>query len=270
MTRSFPPERIVCLTEETVETLYLLGQQHRIVGVSGYAVRPPEVRRDKPRVSAYTSADLPKVMALEPDLALTFSDLQADIAAALIREGVAVHAFNQRDVAGILAMVRMLGALTSCASQAEALACSLAARLDAANRAAAALPRRPRVYFEEWDEPMISSIGWVSEIITAAGGDEVFAEKASQQAARDRIVTLDEVITARPDIVIASWCGKKFAPARFVARPGFEALPAVQAGELHEIKAPLILQPGPAALTDGLDAIASVIRRWALRREDSG
>jgi iron complex transport system substrate-binding protein len=259
----FPPRRIVCLTEETVETLYLLGEQDRIVGVSGYAVRPPQVRREKPRVSAFISADVPKILALEPDLVLTFSDLQAGIAADLIRAGVAVHAFNQRDVAGILSMVRTIGALVGTADRAEALAASLAQRLALAQQGAANVRPRPRVYFEEWDEPMISGIGWVSEVIAAAGGLDVFAEPSSQKSAKDRIVSTEQVIAAQPDIIIGCWCGKKFAPGKVVARPGFGAIPAVRDGWLREIKAPLILQPGPAALTDGLDAIAAIIADWS-------
>lgn len=259
----YPPSRIVCLTEETVETLYLLGEDARIVGVSGYAVRPARVRREKPRVSAFITADLPKILALEPDLVLTFSDLQADIAAALIRANVAVHAFNQRDIAGILAMIRTLGALVGAADKAEALAASLAGRVADARARAGALPRRPRVYFEEWDEPMIANIQWVSELITAAGGVDVFADRASAKSAKDRIVTPDAVIAAAPDIVIGSWCGKKFAPAKFAARPGFSAVPAVTTGWLREVKSSLILQPGPAALTDGLDQLSDIIGTWA-------
>jgi iron complex transport system substrate-binding protein len=256
-------ERIVCLTEETVETLYLLGEERRIVGVSGYAVRPPRVRREKPRVSAFISADVPKILALDPDLVLTFSDLQADIAAELIRQGVAVHAFNQRDIAGIFAMIRTLGALVGSADKAEALAGTLLARLKRAQQRAALLPRRPRIYFEEWDEPMISGIGWVSELVEAAGGIDVFKNLAGQKAAKDRIVTAEAVIAARPDIVIGSWCGKKFAPGWFAARPGFDSIPAVRNGFVREIKSPLILQPGPAALTDGLDALEGIIAEWA-------
>ncbi len=259
----FPPERIVCLTEETVETLYLLGEQRRIVGVSGYAVRPPQVRREKPRVSAFISADIPKILALEPDLVLTFSDLQADIVAELIRRNVAVHAFNQRDVAGIFAMIRTLGALVGAAAKADALASSLARRLDAARSRATHLKQRPRVYFEEWDEPMISGLGWVSELIEAAGGVEVFPELAKRKNAKDRIVSGAAVIAARPDIIIGSWCGKKFVPARVAARAGFADIPAVRSGWLREIKSALILQPGPAALTDGLDAIAAIVGGWA-------
>src|SRR3954463_15911268 len=257
----FPPERIVCLTEETVETLYLLGEDARIVGVSGYAVRPPQVRKEKPRVSAFISADVPKILALNPDLVLTFSDLQADIVADLVRANVAVHAFNQRDVAGILAMIRTLGALVGAAGKAEALAQSCETRLATIARVTKGRVR-PRVYFEEWDEPMISGIGWVSELIAAAGGVDVFADRAAAQGARDRIVSSEAVIAAEPDIVVGSWCGKRFRPEKLAARPGFETIPAVRDGELHEIKAPLILQPGPAALTDGLDALSAIVRRW--------
>jgi iron complex transport system substrate-binding protein len=262
----FPAERIVCLTEETVETLYLLGEEARIVGVSGYAVRPARVRKEKPRVSAFISADVDKILALAPDLVLTFSDLQAEIAAELIRRGVAVHAFNQRDVAGIFAMIRTLGALVGASAKAEALAVSLADRLAAVRAQAARLARRPRVYFEEWDEPMISGLKWVSELIETAGGTEVFPLLAAGKSAKERFVTPQDVIAARPDIIIGSWCGKKFVPARVTARPGFAEVPAVRYGELHEIKSPLILQPGPAALTDGLDALVGIIRAWSERR----
>jgi iron complex transport system substrate-binding protein len=254
----FPPERIVCLTEETVETLYLLDEDHRIVGVSGYAVRPPRVRREKPRVGAFTSADIPKILALSPDLVLTFSDLQADIVASLIREGVEVHAFNQRDVAGILAMIRTLGALVGASDRAEALAGGYETRLEAVRREAAGRSR-PRVFFEEWDEPLISGIGWVSELIEIAGGEDVFAGLSRKGAARDRIVHPDQVVAAAPDIILASWCGKKVVPDRIRARPGWGDIPAVRAGRIVEIKSPLILQPGPAALTDGLDAIRQAI-----------
>ena len=257
--REFPPRRIVCLTEETVETLYLLGEEDRIVGVSGYAVRPARVRREKPRVSAFTSADMGKILALEPDLVLTFSDLQAGIVADLVRAGIAVHAFNQRDIAGILAMIRTLGALVGASERADALARGYEARLTAIAQAAHGLPR-PRVYFEEWDEPMISGIGWVSELITVAGGDDVFPELARQKAAKDRIVTAHAVRAANPDVILASWCGKKVAPQRIRARPGWDAIAAVRDNRIVEIKSPLILQPGPAALTDGLDAICRALR----------
>ena len=262
----FPPERIVCLTEETVETLYLLGEERRIVGVSGYAVRPPQVRKEKPRVSAFISADVPKILALQPDLVLAFSDLQADIAAELIRRSIAVHAFNHRDVAGIFDMVRTLGALVGASGKADALARMLQQRLDQARTRGAALARRPRVYFEEWDEPMISGIRWVAELIEIAGGIEVFPALSRRKNARERIVSLSELIAAAPDIIVGSWCGKKFVPAKVAARPGAQAIPAVRDGFLREIKSPLILQPGPAALTDGLDALAGIIAEWAASR----
>ena len=258
MSRTFPPERIVCLTEETVETLYLLGEQDRIVGVSGYAVRPPQVRREKPRVAAFTSADLPKIRALDPDLVLAFSDLQADLVAALVRDGIAVHAFNQRDIAGILAMIRTLGALVDRTDDARALADRLARRLDAVRARTRGLPA-PRVYFEEWDDPMIAGIGWVSELIEIAGGHDVFADRRRQPAAAGRIVGADAVIDAAPAVILASWCGKKVRPERIAARPGWHAVPAIATGRIHEIKSPLILQPGPAALTDGLDAVVAAL-----------
>ena len=262
----FPPERIVCLTEETVETLYLLGEDRRIVGVSGYAVRPAQVRKEKPRVSAFISADVPKILALKPDLVLAFSDLQADIVAELIRANVAVHAFNQRDVAGIFDMIRTLGALVGSPDKADALAGRLAARVNAVHERALHRPRRPRVYFEEWDDPMISGLGWVSELIEAAGGIEVFPQLAARKNAKDRIVSGPDVIAARPDIIIGSWCGKKFVPAKVAARPGFAQVPAVATGWLREIKSTLILQPGPAALTDGLDRLAGIITEWVENR----
>ncbi|WP_306133126.1 cobalamin-binding protein [Roseivivax marinus] len=252
------PERIVCLTEETVETLYLLGQEHRIAGVTGYAVRPARVRREKPRVGAFTSADIPKILALAPDLVLTFSDLQADIARALIAEGVEVHAFNQRDVAGILRMIRTLGRIVDCAGAAEALAVSFEERL-AAVAAEAGTGPRPRVYFEEWDDPIITGIGWVSDLIEIAGGTDCFAHLRGCTAAKDRIIPPEAVIEAAPDVILASWCGKKVRPERIAARPGWETIPAVAQGRIHEIKSPLILQPGPAALSDGLDAICAAL-----------
>jgi iron complex transport system substrate-binding protein len=263
MQAMFPPERIVCLTEETVETLYLLGEERRIVGVSGYAVRPARVRREKPRVSAFISADFEKILALEPDLVLAFSDLQADIAAELIRRNVAVHAFNQRDIVGILDMIRTLGALVGADAKAEVLAANLEQRLAQARERAAALKRRPRVYFEEWDEPMISGIRWVAELIEVAGGIDVFPALSRHKNAKERIVSGEELIAANPDIIVGSWCGKKFVPSKVAARPGFAAIPAVRDGFLREIKSALILQPGPAALTDGLDALATIIAQWA-------
>ncbi len=262
---AFPPERIVCLTEETVETLYLLGEEARIVGVSGYAVRPARVRKEKPRVSAFISADVPKILALGPDLVFTFSDLQAEIVASLIREGIQVHAFNQRSVAGILDMVRMVGAIVGRPEAGAAVAEQLSARMEAVRAEARSFQTGPRVYFEEWDEPMISGIGWVSGIIEAAGGVDVFADRATRKSAKDRILTAEEVIAAAPDIIIGSWCGKRFRAERVCSRDGFADIPAVKNGELYEIKSALILQPGPAALTDGLDAVAKIIRDWHQR-----
>ena len=259
----FPPERIVCLTEETVETLYLLGEDSRIVGISGYTVRPPQARREKPRVSAFTSADIEKILALRPDLVLCFSDLQADIAAQLIRHGIDVHAFNQRTIAGILDMIRMLGSLVGVPERAVRLADELAAGITAVREHGVLLSRRPKVYFEEWDEPMISGIGWVSELIEAAGGADIFADRATAKSAKDRIVMPEDVIARAPDIIIGSWCGKKFRPEKVTRRSGFETVPAVRNGALFEIKSPLILQPGPAALTDGLNALAAIIGQIA-------
>lgn len=255
----FPPERIVCLTEETVETLYLLGEEHRIVGISGYVVRPPRARREKPRVSAFTSADIPKILDLEPDLVLTFSDLQADIAAALIRQGVDVHAFNWRTIAEILDMIRTLGSLVDAQDRAKRLTDDLVVATTNARRRASRLPFRPKVYFEEWDDPMISGIALVSELIEIAGGIDVFADLAHCKSAKDRIVTGEQIIARAPDIIVGSWCGKKFRPEKVVNRAGFDALPAVRRGAVHEIKSPLILQPGPAALTDGLAAMEAII-----------
>jgi iron complex transport system substrate-binding protein len=262
----FPPRRIVCLTEETVETLYLLGRQDSIVGVSGYTVRPPEARREKPRVSAFTSADIPKIEALRPDLVLAFSDLQADIVADLVRRGLAVHAFNQRDIAGILDMIRTLGALVDARGEAEALAAHLADRVDRARARAARLGPRPRVFFEEWDEPLISGIRWVSELIEVAGGVDIFPERSRAAAAKDRIVTGGDVIARAPDIIVGSWCGKKFRPERVAARPGFASVPAVRDGAVFEIKSSIVLQPGPAALTDGLEAIEKIVAGWVAKK----
>jgi len=256
--RQFPPGRIVCLTEETVETLYLLGEEDRIVGVSGYAVRPPRVRREKPRVSAFISADIPKILALQPDLVLAFSDLQADIVADLVRAGVAIHVFNQRDVAGILAMIRTLGALVGASERADQLAKQYEHRL----AQIAGLPRpspKPKVYFEEWDDPLISGIGWVCELIEIAGGEDILPKLRLQQSAKDRIISPDWVRAAAPDVILASWCGKKVVPDRIRQRPGWNEIPAVRNNRIVEIKSPLILQPGPAALTDGLDAILKAL-----------
>jgi iron complex transport system substrate-binding protein len=258
------PRRIVCLTEETCETLYLLGEQERIVGISGFTVRPPRARREKPKVAAFTSARIDKILALEPDLVLGFSDLQADIAAALIRSGLAVHVFNQRTVIGILAMIETVGALVGVPDRAAALIAELEAGMAAIAQAAARLPRRPRVYFEEWDEPLISGIGWVSELIALAGGEDCFPELAGRAAARERVIADPaEVVRRAPDLVIGSWCGKRFRPDSLAARPGWDAIPAVRRGQVFEIKSCDILQPGPAALTDGLQQLHARIAACA-------
>jgi iron complex transport system substrate-binding protein len=256
--------RIVCLTEEPTEVLYLLGEDHRIVGISGFTVRPARARREKPKVSAFTSAKVGEILKLEPDLVIGFSDIQADIAQALIKAGVEVWIANHRSVAGIVGYVRRLGAMVGAVENAQRLAAQLEAHVQSVRAAAAKLPRRPRVYFEEWDEPQISAIGWVSELIGIAGGDDIFPERAACSLGRDRILADPaEVIRRAPDIIIGSWCGKKFRRERVAARAGWETIPAVRDGELHEVKSPLILQPGPAALTDGLDALHAIIARWS-------
>ena len=258
------PQRIVCLTEETTETLYLLGEDWRIVGISGFTVRPPRARREKPRVSAFTSAHTERILALKPDLVLGFSDLQADIAATLVRAGLEVHVFNHRSIADILRMIRTLGGMIGCEARARALADDLEAGLGKVRERAAALPRRPRVYFEEWDDPLISGIGWVSELIALAGGEDCFPELAREALGRNRIIADPlEVPRRAPDIVLGSWCGKKFRPERVAARPGWSEVPAVRAGYLREVKSSIILQPGPAALTDGVRAIQQIIEEWA-------
>jgi iron complex transport system substrate-binding protein len=240
------PSRIVCLTEETTETLYLLGEQQRIVGISGYTVRPEQARKDKPKVSAFTSAKIDKILALAPDLVLGFSDLQADIAAELIRAGIAVHVFNQRSVEGILQMVALLGAMVGVPEKANALVSQYQANIANLQTEAATLPR------------------WVSELITIAGGVDCFAEMSTQPSAKYRIIADPlEVVRRAPDIIIGSWCGKKFRIDHVAARAGWEAIPAVQNNQLFEIKSCDILQPGPAALTDGLQQIRHIIRQWA-------
>ena len=260
------PERIVCLTEEPTEVLYLLGEERRIVGISGFTVRPAKARAEKPRVSAFTSAKVDQILALKPDLAIGFSDMQAEIAQALVRGGIEVWIANHRSVNGILGYVRRLGALVGVPDRANALADELSAHIAEVRSSAQRLSRRPKVYFEEWDEPMISGIRWVSELIAIAGGDEAFPELAAEGLGRNRVIADPrEVIARAPDIIIGSWCGKKFRPEKVSARPGWHDIPAVRNGELHEVKSPLILQPGPAALTDGLDAVHRVIARWAMK-----
>ena len=260
------PQRIVCLTEEPTEVLYALGEQHRIVGISGFTVRPARARKEKPKVSAFTSAKIDEILRLEPDFVVGFSDIQADIASALIRHGVEVWISNHRGVDGILDYVRRLGALVGVAERANAYADDLRSGLDAVAAQAAALPRRPKVYFEEWDDPQITGIRWVSELVAIAGGDDVFPERAASSLAKGRILEdPDEVIRRAPDLILGSWCGKKFRPEKVAARPGWDAIPAVRDGALHEVKSPIILQPGPAALTDGVREIARIVQAWATR-----
>jgi iron complex transport system substrate-binding protein len=255
------PERIVCLTEETTETLYLLGEERRIVGISGYTVRPPRARREKPRVSSFLSAQVEKIVDLKPDLVLGFSDLQADIARDLAKAGLNIVIFNQRSVDQILSMILTLASMVGAGEKGRQLIDSLEGNLQEIRAAASRFPRRPRVYFEEWDEPMISGIRWVSELVEIAGGEDVFSELSRSQAASGRIVAdPQEVVRRRPDVILASWCGKKFRPERVAARPGWGDIPAVKDNRLFEIKSAEILQPGPAALTDGVGRIHALLR----------
>ena len=248
--------------------LYALGEQDRIVGISGFTVRPARARREKPRVSAFTSAKIQRILALQPDFVIGFSDIQGDIAQALIKSGVEVWISNHRSVEGIVGYVRRLGALVGAADRAERYAAELEQHVEAIRQRSAALCHRPRVYFEEWDEPMITGIRWVSELIGIAGGDDIFPEQALGALGKDRILSdPNEVVRRAPDIILGSWCGKRFRPETVAARFGWQDIPAVRDGDLHEIKSPLILQPGPAALTDGLDAIHQVLRCWAERHD---
>jgi iron complex transport system substrate-binding protein len=256
------PKRIVCLTEETTETLYLLGEGDRVVGVSGYTVRPPEARQ-KPRVSSFLHARYDRIEALKPDLVLAFSDLQAEITSELIKRGYPVFTFNQRTVEEILQMIRVLGGIVGCPGKGHALARELERGLQAIRDAAARLPSRPRVYFEEWDDPLISGICWVDELVEIAGGEPVFPELRSGRLARERFVTSEQVIAAAPDVIIGSWCGKPVRPGKIAARAGWDRIPAVRAGQLHEIKSAYILQPGPAALTEGVAQLHRIMEAWA-------
>ena len=251
------PQRIVCLTTETVEVLYAIGEQDRIAGITGYTVRPPEARKEKPNVYAFTSGDINKILAVRPDLVLTFSDLQADIARDLIKAGVPVHAFNQRSVDETLGMVETVGRLVGAEAGALRLVGELEAQIERARNVAgeriARRGRRPRVYFEEWDEPNITAVRWVSELIEIAGGENIFAERAASPLARDRILADPlEVVERAPEVIIGSWCGKHFRPERVSARPGWSTVPAVVNGRLHEIKSAIILTPGPVAISEGL------------------
>jgi iron complex transport system substrate-binding protein len=265
-TASWGPQRIVCLTEETTEWLYLLGQESRIVGISGYTVRPARARAEKPKVSAFLSAKIDKILALEPDCVFGFSDLQADIAAALIRHGIQVTVFNQRSVAEIFSMMYQVAAMVGQAEQGLALLADLQRQLDATVKAATQLKRRPRVYFEEWDTPPISAIRWVSELIGLAGGDDCFPELARMPLGKDRIIADEqEIVRRNPDLIIGSWCGKKFRPEKVAARAGWSQVNAVKNGQIFEIKSPDILQPGPAALTDGLAQLHRLIMAWSAK-----
>jgi iron complex transport system substrate-binding protein len=256
------PSRIVCLTEETTETLYLLGEGDRVVGISGYTVRPPEARQ-KSKVSSFLHARFEKIAALEPDLILAFSDLQAEITHELVRRGYPVFTFNQRSVAEILQMIRMLGGMVGVSDRAEALVHDLETGLTRIRDSAATFNRRPRVYFEEWDDPLISGIQWVEELIEIAGGDPVFAKLRRARLAKDRIVSSDDVIAAAPDVIIGSWCGKPVRKERIAARPGWDAIPAVRQGQIYEVKSTYILQPGPAALTEGINALHRIFAGWS-------
>ena len=259
----YGPQRIVCLTEEPTEWLYLLGEERRIVGISGYTVRPPRAREEKPKVSAYLSAKIDKIVELRPDCVIGFSDLQADIAAQLVRKGIQVTIFNQRSVAEIFSMMYQLAAMVGQLGRGLALIQAMQQRLLAIEQAARRLRRRPRVYFEEWHDPHISCIAWVSELVGIAGGDDCFPELAAQPMGKDRIIADGlEIVRRKPDIIFGSWCGKKFRPELVAARPGWENVPAIRSNQLFEIKSPEILQPGPAALTDGVEKLHRLIIDW--------
>lgn len=260
---AYLPQRIICLTTETVEVLYALGEQDRIVGISGYTTRPAIARREKPKVSAFTSAKIDKILALEPDLVLGFSNLQADIAAALAKAGIEVHLFNQRSVTEILRMVMTVGALVGKSDKAAEIVAELELQLAHARESARLLPRKPRVYFEEWDEPMMCSIRWAAELIEIAGGEDCFPELSQFHSARERTVTPEQVLARMPDIIIGSWCGKKFQPEQVAARAGWQVIPAVKHGFVVEIKSADILQPGPSVITHGLKQLQDIFVEWA-------
>jgi iron complex transport system substrate-binding protein len=262
------PNRIVCLTEETTETLYLLGEGERIVGVSGYTVRPPEARQ-KPKISAFLSARFDSIEALKPDLVLAFSDLQADLSAELVRRGFSVVTFNQRSIAEILQMIRMLGGLVGCQLKAEALADQLARDLEGIREQSAQWPRKLRTFFEEWDDPLISGIQWVEELVDIAGGTPIFPELATAGLAKDRIVDPGEVVRRDPEVVFASWCGKRMKKSTIVNRPGWQEITAVRHDRIFEIKSTYILQPGPAALTDGVRQLHDILKNAHHARSQS-
>ena len=257
------PRRIICMTEETTETLYLIGEQERIVGISGYTVRPEQARQEKPRISAFTHANIPKILKLKPDLVLGFSDMQADIAAELVKHGINVHIFNQRSVNGIFSMINLLGNMVGASEKTCKLIVQLQQQLDEIKNRAAVVSVKPRVYFEEWNDPLITGIGWVSELIELAGGEDCFAENSRHAAARDRVLAdPDEVIRRNPDIIIGSWCGKRFRAEQLKVRAGWQNINAVRNNHVYEIKSSYILQPGPAALTEGVRQISELIQKW--------
>jgi len=260
---NYGAKRIVCLTEETTEALYLMGEQARIVGISGFTVRPSIARKEKPKVSAFTSAKIDKILALKPDLVLAFSDMQADISADLIRAGLQVHVFNQRSINEIFAMLYHLGGLIGEPAKAEKLIAQYQQGIENCRQQTANYKKKPRVYFEEWDEPLISTIKWVAELVEIAGGIDCFPELSAQAAGKDRIIADPQrVVQQKPDIIIGSWCGKKFRAGRVAEREGWEQIPAVQNNQIFEIKSVDILQPGPAALSDGLEQLQTIIKQW--------
>lgn len=255
------PNRIICLTEETTETLYLLGEEDRIAGISGFTVRPPQARREKPRVSAFTSANIEKILKLEPDLIIGFSDLQGDIAAELIKAGKTVWVLNQRSVEEILSMILCLSAMVGATDRGLEMVEKFKLKIERLQ--ALTTPPIPKIYFEEWDDPMISAIKWVSELIGIAGGADCFAELGQMSHGKDRIIANPATVIERnPDIIIGSWCGKKFRPEKVAARSGWHNINAVRDEQLFEIKSPIILQPGPAAIMDGLDELHAITNQW--------
>lgn len=263
------PQRIACLTTETVEVLYLLGEQDRIIGISGFTTRPAIARKEKPKISAFTSANIEKILALQPDLVLCFSNLQADIAASLVKAGCQVHVFNQRSLNETLQMILTVGNLTGAGEKAQQLVRTYHSQLAAARQQTATWPRKPVIYFEEWDEPMMCSIRWAAELIEAAGGVDCFPELSQFHSAHDRQVTAEQVLARQPDIIIGSWCGKKFQPAKVAAREGWQTIPAIRDGHIYEIKSVDILQPGPALFSEGLPQLQAIIQRWHQQRSDA-
>jgi len=260
---SYLPQRIICLTTETVEVLYMLGEQDRIVGISGYTTRPAIARKEKPKVSAFTTAKIDKIIALKPDLVLCFSNLQADIAAELIKAGIEVHVFNQRSINDILRMIITTGRLVGATEKAERIVQGLQAKIATAREAARRLPSKPKVYFEEWNDPMMCSIRWAAELIEIAGGQDCFPELSQFHSARERVVTPAQVLARMPDIIIGSWCGKKFQPAEVIVREGWSNIPAVKNKMVFEIKSADILQPGPSIFTNGLPQLTTIMQQWA-------